>query len=92
MEELEGLVRTMPWLLGALVAVMALAALRRPLKWAGKVLLRSCVSLGILAALGKAGGILGLGLGVNLFNALVMGVLGLPGFGLLLLMNWALAL
>ena len=33
---------------------------------------------------------LGLSLGVNLFNALVLGLLGIPGFGLLLMMNWAL--
>ena len=31
-------------------------------------------------------------LGVNLTNALVLGLLGVPGFGLLLLLNWALAL
>ena len=37
------------------------------------------------------GGVLGVNLGVNLLNALVLGVLGAPGFGLLLLMNWALA-
>ena len=40
---------------------------------------------------GGVGGVLGVNLGVNLLNALVLGVLGAPGFGLLLLMNWALA-
>ena len=29
-------------------------------------------------------------LGLNLFNALVIGILGLPGFFLLLLVQWAL--
>ena len=32
----------------------------------------------------------GLHLGLNVFNALVIGVLGLPGFGLLLLLQWVL--
>ena len=39
----------------------------------------------------QLGGVLGIHLGVNLVNALVLGVLGVPGFGLLLLLNWALA-
>ena len=30
----------------------------------------------------------GLSLGLNLFNALVVGVLGVPGLGLLLLVQW----
>ena len=37
------------------------------------------------------GGALGLSLGVNLVNALVLGILGLPGLGLLVVMDWALA-
>ena len=32
----------------------------------------------------------GVGLGVNLVNALVLGLLGLPGFGLLLMLQWVL--
>ena len=35
-------------------------------------------------------GITGLTLGLNLWNALVIGILGLPGFGLLLLVQWIL--
>ena len=44
-----------------------------------------------LAALSPLGPLIGVGLGVNLANALVMALLGVPGFGLLLLLNWALA-
>ena len=51
------------------------------------------VSFGLaaLAALSPLGPLIGVGLGVNLANALVMGLLGVPGFGLLLMLNWALA-
>ena len=33
----------------------------------------------------------GMSLGLNLFNALTIGVLGVPGLGLLLLLKWVLA-
>lgn len=50
---------------------------------------RTLAALGGLAALKAAGaGAVGLSLGVNLFNALTVGVLGLPGLGLLLMLNW----
>ena len=48
------------------------------------------MGLGVLWALRWAGGILGLQLGVNLTNALVLGLLGLPGFGLLAALEWML--
>ena len=44
----------------------------------------------MLAVLSQTGGALGLSLGVNLVNALVLGLLGVPGFGLLLMLQWAL--
>ena len=52
---------------------------------------RTGVGLAALWALSGVGGLVGLHLGVNLVNALVLGVLGVPGFGLLLMLNWALA-
>ena len=42
------------------------------------------------AALARFGSALGLGLGVNLTNALVLGLLGAPGFALLCLLHWVL--
>ena len=92
MEEMEGLVNAMPWILGGLVLIIALAALWRPLKWVGRVLLRSAAGLAVLFAFSKIGGLLGFSLGVNVINALIIGVLVAPGFGLLLLVNWALAI
>ena len=62
------------------VAVMvALAALLR-------LAVRSSVGLAALALLNQ----IGLGLGVNLVNALILGVLGVPGLGLLLMLQWVL--
>lgn len=81
---------TLPWLLGSLGVVMALALLRRPLGSLLRLAGRTGIGLGFLALFAPIGQLLGAGLGVNLFNALVLGVLGVPGFGLLMLWNWVL--
>ena len=79
---------TLPWLLVGLLAVGVLALLGRPLKHLLRLCLRTGVGLAALAAFSPVGGLIG----VNLANALVMGLLGVPGFGLLLMLHWALAL
>ena len=53
-----------------------------------ETLLRTAAGAGVLALLAQTSGALGIQLGVNLYNALVLGVLGAPGFGLLLMLNW----
>lgn len=79
-----------PWLAGGLILVVLLALLRRPLGSLLRLLGRSVAWLAVLFGVSQVGPILGIGLGVNLVNALVLGVLGAPGFGLLLLLHWAL--
>ena len=83
---------TLPWLLVGLLAVGVLALLGRPLKHLLRLCLRTGVGLAALAAFSPVGGLIGVSLGVNLANALVMGLLGVPGFGLLLMLHLALAL
>ena len=74
-----------------LVAVVAcLRLLRQPLKLALRVVLNSALGLGVLWLLNSTAPVTGLTLGVNWFNALTVGVLGLPGLGLLLLVKWVL--
>lgn len=74
--------------LAALVGLLLLVLLRRVVGYGLKVALRTALGGGVLAALSPFGGMIGLHLGVNLWNALVIGVLGLPGLGLLMLLNW----
>ena len=81
---------TLPWLLGSLGLVLALAMLRRPLSGIVHLVGRTGLGLCFLTVFAPIGQFLGAGLGVNLFNALILGILGAPGFGLLLMMNWAL--
>ena len=82
----------LPWIVGGLILALALAALRRPLYALMRLALRTGVGLGVLYLVSLVGGSIGLRLGVNLANALVLGLLGVPGFGLLVMMDWALAI
>lgn len=80
----------LPWIMVAVVVLTALIVLRRPLGRLIRLLARTVVGLGALFAFSQIGGFIGVTLGVNLFNALVLGLLGAPGFGLLLMLNWTL--
>ncbi|NCE65250.1 transcriptional regulator [Pseudoflavonifractor sp. 524-17] len=72
------------------MALLVLLAMGKTVRRLLRLLGRTGVGLAGLALFSQAGGFLGISLGVNLFNALILGLLGLPGFGLLLLMNWML--
>lgn len=77
----------------ALILLGTLALLflcRRLLGRLGRFLFRSGLGLGALWLLQAVGQPLGIGLGVNLFNAAVLGALGMPGFALLMLTQWVL--
>lgn len=87
---MEQMYTYLPWAIGAGIVLIVLLVLRRPLRWLLGLAGRTAVGLGALALLGQVGGMLGIHLGVNLFNALILGLLGLPGLGLLLMMNWTL--
>jgi inhibitor of the pro-sigma K processing machinery len=74
---------------GLVLALLILA--RRPLAAAGRLILRSAAGLCCLWVLDQLGAVIGVRVGVNLVSGLVLGVLGAPGLGLLLLAQWALA-
>lgn len=78
------------WLTGILLITVALALLRRPLARLCRLGARSARALALLAVLQPVWRLLGLTLGANWLNALVLGVLGLPGVGLLFLLQWVL--
>ena len=68
-------------------AVLFLVIFRRPLGWLIKLAFRSLLGFGFLAAWSYSGIAAGLALGVNAFNAITLGLLGLPGLGLLFLLR-----
>ncbi len=59
-----------------------------PLRLALKIGLNTALGFLALAVLDWLGPLLGLHIGVNLINALIVGILGLPGLALLVLLQW----
>ena len=80
----------LPWLLGAFLLLALLRLFRSPLKLVGKLLLNTLLGFLALWLVAQTSAVTGIALGMNLTNALVVGVLGLPGFLLLLLVQWVL--
>ncbi len=75
-------------LVGLFLLVAVVRLFRRPLKLALRVVVNGALGLGALWLLNSAAPITGLTLGLNWFNALTVGILGLPGLGLLVLTRW----
>ena len=75
-------------LLALFLLVTVLRIFSSPLRLVMKVLANTLLGFGALLLLNWAAPLTGLSLGVNVLNALVMGVLGVPGLGLLLLTQW----
>ena len=72
------------------LVVVCLRLFAAPLKLALKVVFNSALGFGALWLLNLTTTVTGLSLGLNIFSAAVIGILGVPGFGLLLLVQWVL--
>ena len=77
-------------LMAAFLLVALIRLFRTPLKVALKLLVNTLLGFLALWTVNLTAGYTGVMLGFNLLNALVIGVLGLPGFVLLLLTQWVL--
>ena len=77
-------------LLGGFFLIALIRVFRTPLRLALKLLCNTLLGFLALWVVRLTAGITGITLGLNLWNALVIGVLGLPGFVLLLLVQWVL--
>lgn len=76
--------------LALLSLLLTLALFWRVVRFLLRFALRAGLGAGVLTALAPLSGALGLHLGVNAFNLCLMGLLGFPGLGLLLLLDWLL--
>lgn len=76
------------WPGALLLGLLVLLVFHRPIKWLLRVLLRSGASLLFLLVWSASGLFPTLALGANIFNAVTLGLLGVPGFALLLLLRW----
>ena len=79
--------------LGLVLLFLVVACVRlfsAPLKVALRVLINSVLGFGALWLLNLTGGVTGIAVGLNIFNSLTVGILGVPGLFLLLLLQWVL--
>ena len=79
--------------LGLVLLFLVVAIIRlfkTPLKLALRTVANTVLGFGALWALNLTTAYTGLSLGLNLFNALTIALLGVPGLGLLLLVKWVL--
>lgn len=77
-------------LLGGFFLIALLRVFSAPLRLAARLLMNTLLGFLALWAVNLTAGLTGITLGLNLWNALVVGILGLPGFVLLLLVQWVL--
>ena len=77
-------------LLAAFFLVALIRVFRTPIRIALKLMANTLLGFLALWAVNLTAGFTGVMLGMNLLNALVIGILGLPGFVLLLLTQWVL--
>ena len=75
-------------LLALFLVITVLRVFSTPLRLVLKVMANTLLGFGALLLLNLTTPLTGLSLGVNVLNALVIGVLGVPGLGLLLLTQW----
>lgn len=75
-----------PWILCGISALAALFLLRDPLRVLAGIAFRSVVGLGGIWLFNYAGTLIGVQVGINVLTGLTVGILGLPGFALLLLL------
>ncbi len=59
-----------------------------PIRWIFKLLINTAAGFIFLFLFNYIGTFIGLSLGVNILNALFIGILGIPGLILLLLAKW----
>lgn len=76
------------WPGAILLGLLILLIFHKPIQWFLRVLLRSGASLLFLIVWSASGLFPGLAIGANVFNAVTLGLLGVPGFALLLLLRW----
>lgn len=77
-------------IIAVIAVVLVLKLLTAPIRFAGKMLINALVGFVILFLLNFAGAALGISLGINWFNAIIVGIFGAPGVVLLLLIKYLL--
>ena len=77
-------------LLAFFLAIALIRVFRTPLKLALKLLANTLLGFLALWVTNLLAGVTGFSIGLNIWNALTVGILGVPGVVLLLLLRWIL--
>ena len=75
-------------IIGAVLLYLFFRIIRLPLKWLWKLFIHAVVGFCSLFVLNFIGSWVGIYLDMSLFNALIAGILGLPGVVLLLVLKY----
>jgi len=74
----------------AVLILLCVMIFRKPLGCLLRLFANTIGGFLALFILNFFGGFIGVSLGINLFNAVVVGIFGLPGVGFLLILQWLL--
>ena len=89
-EFVELVEKLFPAVAAALLLFVLIRIFSAPLRLAMKILCNTILGFGALWLVQLTAPWTGISLGVNLLNALIVGILGLPGLLLLILVQWVL--
>lgn len=76
------------YVMGGVLLLTALFFLAKPLKKVLKIAISSTLACAALIGFNLLGGVTGLYVGVNAVTAVTVGILGFPGFLMILLLQW----
>lgn len=85
---MNGLQTTGVIIIVAILALIVFIILRKPFKIVFKLLLNTAVGFLALFGINYLGAFIGISIAVNWLNAVIVGVLGIPGVALILLLKW----
>lgn len=85
---MNGLQTTGVIIIVAILALIVFIILRKPFKIVFKLLLNTVVGFLTLFGINYLGAFIGISIAVNWLNAVIVGVLGIPGVALILLLKW----
>lgn len=85
---LTGLQTTGVVIIIAVLALIILTIFRKPIKILLKLIINTVIGFAALFAINYLGAFIGIAIGINWINAIIVGLLGVPGVALILLLQW----
>lgn len=79
-------------IIAAILLLIGIRVFLKPIRLLLRLVINTIGGFVALFFLNMLGGAFGVTLGLNLFNAVVVGIFGLPGVGLLLILQWLLVI